>query len=69
MSQGVKFKHCNFYNLDIAIVVRELKGFCPLYRKMHAMINVDDLMPKATPKEDRQEANGAETDDEVSEDE
>ena len=60
---------CSFYNMNTAIVVRGLIEFCPLYRKMHAMINADNLMPKATPEEDRKEDNGAETDDEVSDDE
>ena len=35
-----------FYSLDTAILVRELQEFRPVYKSVHHVINVDDLMSK-----------------------
>lgn len=37
---------CSFYKLDCTVVVREYSAFRPLYRQMHTLVSVTDLLSK-----------------------
>ena len=36
----------SFYKFDCTVSVREFTSFRALYRKMHSLVNVTDLLPK-----------------------
>ena len=37
---------CTNYSLDTSVVLKELREFRPVYRQVHSMVNMDDLMPE-----------------------
>ena len=38
----------SFYKFDCTVLVREFTIFRPLYRKIHSLVNVIDLLPKTS---------------------
>ena len=36
---------CAFYKLDSTVVARELSTFRPLFKQVHTLVSVDDLLP------------------------
>ena len=60
---------CSFYKVDPTAVAREVSTFRPLYRQMHTLVSVADLVPKDVKQEMTHEEDGNHDDEEYPRDE